>query len=99
MTLRAGEDPRTLPDGGFFGFGIDAGAASALLRQTTEFVLGYERSRDLSDAASGANLIAFHSGWGDGSYLVWIGRTAVGDIACFVADMLTYDITTPIHPV
>jgi hypothetical protein len=106
MALRAGEDPRTLPDGGFFGFGVDAGtgcffdaaAASALARQTTEFVLGYEQSRELSDDASGANLIAFHSGWGDGSYPVWIGRTAAGDIACFVADMLTYDIMTPIHP-
>jgi hypothetical protein len=106
MALRAGEDPRTLPDDGFFGFGVDAGtgcffdasAASALARQTTGFVLGHERSRELTDDASGANLIAFHSGWGDGAYPVWIGRTAAGDIACFVADMLTYDIMTPIHP-
>ena len=39
-----------------------------------------------------------HSGWGDGSYPVWIGRTAAGDIACFVADLLTFDIMTPIRP-
>jgi hypothetical protein len=106
MALRAGQDPRTLPDGGFFGFGVDAGAgcffdaaaASALARRTTEFVLGYEESRELTDDASGANLIAFSSGWGDGSYPVWIGRTAAGAIACFVADLLTFDIMTPIRP-
>jgi hypothetical protein len=104
--LRAGEDLRTLPDGGFFGFGVDAGAgcffdataASALASQTREFVLWPEESRELTDDASGANLIAFSSGWGDGSYPVWIGRTASGDIACFVADLLTFDIMTPIHP-
>ena len=104
MALRAGEDPRTLPDGGFFGFGVDAGtgcffdatAASALASRTREFALGYEESSELTDDASGANLIAFHSGWGDGSYPVWIGRTAVGDINCFVADLLTFDIMTPI---
>jgi Protein of unknown function (DUF4241) len=106
MALRAGQDPRTLPDGGFFGFGVDAGAGcffdaaapSALARRTTEFVLGYEESRELTDDASGANLIAFSSGWGDGSYPVWIGRTAAGAIACFVADLLTFDIMTPIRP-
>jgi hypothetical protein len=105
MALRAGEDPRTLRDGGFFGFGVDRGtgcffdaaAASALSSQTAEFVLGPERSRELTDDASGANLIAFHSGWGDGSYPVWIGRTAAGDVACFVADMLTFDTMTLIH--
>jgi hypothetical protein len=77
MALRAGQDPRTLPDGGFFGFGVDA---------------------ELTDDASGANLIAFSSGWGDGSYPVWIGRTAAGAIACFVADLLTFDIMTPSVP-
>jgi uncharacterized protein DUF4241 len=106
MALRAGQDPRLLPDGGFFGFGVDAGtgcffdavAASALAHQTRRFVLGYQESRELTDDASGANLIAFSSGWGDGSYPVWIGSTAAGDIACFVADLLTFDIMTPIPP-
>jgi hypothetical protein len=43
---------------------------------------------EVTDPASGANLIAFQSGWGDGYYPTWIGRTAAGQVACFVADML-----------
>jgi hypothetical protein len=43
---------------------------------------------EVIDPGSGANLIAFHSGWGDGYYPTWIGRTAAGQVACFVADML-----------
>ncbi|HEX9039494.1 MAG TPA: DUF4241 domain-containing protein [Trebonia sp.] len=40
-----------------------------------------------SDPGSSANLIAYHSGRGDGSYPVWIGRSADGEVACFLADM------------
>ena len=43
---------------------------------------------ELSEPGSGANLIAFDGGWGEGSYPTWIGRAANGDVACFVADML-----------
>ncbi len=42
----------------------------------------------MSDLESGTNLIAYHSGWGDGAYPTWIGRAADGDVVCFVADML-----------
>ncbi|MFJ1745859.1 DUF4241 domain-containing protein [Streptomyces sp. NPDC088116] len=31
-------------------------------------------------------LVAFSTGWGDGSYSTWIGRTAGGDVACFLTD-------------
>jgi hypothetical protein len=46
---------------------------------------------ELTDPASGANAFAFSSGWGDGAYPVWIGRTSGGDVACFVADMLMFN--------
>lgn len=42
----------------------------------------------MSDPASGINSIAYLSGYGDGSYPVWIGRDAEGAVTCFVADML-----------
>lgn len=103
MALRPGEDLRTLPDDGFFGFGVDGGtgcfydaaAATALTPRIEGSALGYERTAEITDQESGANLLAFHSGWGDGSYPVWIGRNAAGEVACFIADMLTYDIMNP----
>jgi hypothetical protein len=47
---------------------------------------------ELGDLGSGANLIAFSSGWGDGAYPTWIGRTSTGDIACFVIDMQLLEV-------
>jgi len=35
---------------------------------------------------TGHNLIAFTSGWGDGAYPTFIGRTAAGEVTCFVTD-------------
>jgi hypothetical protein len=109
LALLPGQDPQTLHDGHFFGFGVDTGRASffdvvavpALARifaddtwDDTGFgwrvlvdMFGDNLTGELSDPDSGANLIAFESGWGDGAYPTWIGRSASGDIACFVAEM------------
>ncbi|MET7681682.1 DUF4241 domain-containing protein [Streptomyces sp. NPDC005423] len=35
---------------------------------------------------TGHQLAAFTSGWGDGTYPTWIGRSASGGITCFVTD-------------
>jgi hypothetical protein len=39
------------------------------------------------DQATDLNVVMFDCGMGDGTYPVWIGRTAAGDAACFVADL------------
>jgi len=103
LALRPGEEPLTLGDGEFFGFGVDAGMAcfvdaaavpafQALLERDEgwELFSGMEDGVTVSFDLPGAeaNLIAFASGWGDGAYPTWIGRDAGGEVACFVADML-----------
>jgi Protein of unknown function (DUF4241) len=107
LALRPGEDPRTLGDGEFFGFGVDAGMAAFLDAAVLPAMVGLvtgdawetfverhgeelwrQQPAEVIDPPSGANLIAFESGWGDGAYPTWIGRTAAGEVACFVADML-----------
>uniref|UniRef100_A0AAU2V343 DUF4241 domain-containing protein n=1 Tax=Streptomyces sp. NBC_00003 TaxID=2903608 RepID=A0AAU2V343_9ACTN len=46
----------------------------------------------VTDAATGHNLIAFTSGWGDGAYPTWIGRDEAGAITCFVTDFFVVPI-------
>jgi Protein of unknown function (DUF4241) len=109
LALLPGQDPQTLPEGGYFGFAVDtaraglfdAVAVPALARifaddtwDDTGFgwrvlvdMFGDKVTGEFSDPDSGANLIAFETGWGDGAYPTWIGRSASGDIACFVAEM------------
>ena len=98
MALLPGQDPRFLPDEAFYGFGVDSGnacfldaiATPAMARQGEAFIVGgdIEITAELSDPESGANMITFESGWGDGAYPTWIGRTSSGDLACFIADMV-----------
>jgi len=39
------------------------------------------------DPASGLNVVIFNCGMGDGYYPIWVGRTAAGEVACFLADL------------
>ncbi|GAA1000871.1 DUF4241 domain-containing protein [Acrocarpospora macrocephala] len=99
--LRPGQDPRLLGEGEFYGFSVDTGMgclldASAIEALTVVAEENYDEICDRVsqhaaagfDAGSGVNCVAFLSGWGDGSYPVWIGRDAEGEVVCFVADML-----------
>jgi hypothetical protein len=106
LALRPGKDPRLLGDDEFYGFGVDTGTAcfhdaavAATMAGIDADALERLRSQqpvEVLDPGSGANLIAFESGWGDGSYPTWIGRTAAGQVACFVADMLVLHDATPL---
>jgi hypothetical protein len=100
MALRPGEDPGTLAANEAFLVGVDvatialfdAVALAAMAVRTEADPTYYERiaadrPSELDDPASGANLIAFETGWGDGGYPVWIGRTATGAVGCFIVDM------------
>ena len=99
MALRPGEDPSTLKPGEAFNVGVDTGTvlmfdAAALpafarrSEQEEDFAeVPDERPAEVTDPASGANGIAFHSGMGDGGYPVWIGRTRDGAVGCFLVDL------------
>lgn len=105
LALMPREDPRLLRDGEFYGFGVDGGVACLMDASAVPGVVAAFAANEnpmaakevagvwtgeLSDHASGANVFAFASGWGDGSYPVWIGRTASGEVASFVADMCLF---------
>ncbi|MER8010745.1 DUF4241 domain-containing protein [Streptomyces sp. NPDC094149] len=40
----------------------------------------------VTSAGTGHTLAAFTSGWGDGFYPTWIGRTASGEVTCYLTD-------------
>lgn len=107
LALRPGQDPRTLGEEQFFGFGVDTGTAcfvdaaaieplARVYEETYEDHLGNGLATpEFTDPTTGANLFAFPAGWGDGSYPTWIGRDRAGGIACLVADMLIVHQSTP----
>lgn len=101
MALLPGQDPRMLPAGHFFGFGVDTGTGAFLDASGRQALRArYEAVEDaiteppkefgwrIEDPGSGATMVAFRSGMGDGSYPVWIGRNSAGQVVSFVADML-----------
>ncbi|MFI8503320.1 DUF4241 domain-containing protein [Streptomyces sp. NPDC085524] len=109
LALMEGQDGRLLGEGQFYGFGVDTGTACFMDASgrdaLPELYEGAEpafeegvHSCTVADPASGTNLIAFPSGFGDGSYPVWIGRAASGAVTCFVADMLVLHGAEPLPP-
>jgi hypothetical protein len=108
--LLPGQDARLLGAGEFFGFGVDAGMGCFLdasgreeLGRLVEELEDEYNEMDLLDSElrapeTGTNLIAYQSGLGDGSYPVWIGRDADGEVTAFVADMLILHDTDSLPP-
>lgn len=102
MGLADGLDPARLGDNEFYGYPVDCGTGSffdaALLEtdlsdgrlaEQLSTRLSEQRWRGAAEAAdrtSAANVIAFMSGPGDGTYPTWLGRSNSGEVACFVTD-------------
>lgn len=106
MALLPDQDPASLGDEDFFGYGVDAGtgtlADQAAIQALSEW--DYERvDRTFIPAqtpddpieaviaavvedSTGANVYVVPSGWGDGVYATYIGRTEDGRITSFVTD-------------
>jgi hypothetical protein len=95
MALVPGQDPRLLGNREAYGFGVDAAvgcfyddSAAEAFSEITHDILGEGMPGSMTDPDTGANLIAYQSGWGDGLYPTWIGRDRNGNVTCFVSDML-----------
>ncbi|GAA1858587.1 DUF4241 domain-containing protein [Asanoa iriomotensis] len=106
MALLPEQDPATLGDDEFFGYGVDAGTGTLADRVAVEALAqwDYERVEDalipaqipddpveavivvVADEDTGANVYVVGSGWGDGAYATYVGRTADGRITSFVTD-------------
>ncbi|GAA2046835.1 DUF4241 domain-containing protein [Catenulispora yoronensis] len=94
LALRPGQDPRMLGASEYYGFTVDSGTGAFLDAAATEALAAYQDAEDAEQAeatiptgGAAAELLTYPSGKGDGSYPVWIGRDAGGEVTCFVADM------------
>jgi hypothetical protein len=106
MAHWAGQDPATLTGDGYFGFPVDGGEASLIdaqyLRELneagmlTEFVEDACADLDFGGLMAetgdedGRTAVMFKTGNGDGVYPTWIGRTADGELACYLIDFLVF---------
>ncbi|MFC0544191.1 DUF4241 domain-containing protein [Kutzneria chonburiensis] len=95
MAVPVGKNAALLGDRQFYAFGVDAGmacfvdhAALESFQEVGELEVERDEALVLTNKESTATLIAFSSGYGDGAYPSWIGRTEDGEIGCFVADLM-----------
>jgi hypothetical protein len=112
LAVRPGQDLRMLNEGEFFGFGVDSGtgcfldlaardAAVAAIQDDPGAALSSDEGTMHArwrDPATGFDLVAYASGYGDGSYPVWIGRGEDGEVTCLLADMLVLNQAESLEP-
>lgn len=100
MALRPGQDPAALAPGEAYDVGVDSGTMALVdnaalpaigARIDADPSVSYVRERtgtvELTDPSSGGNMVIFRTGYGDGGYPLWVGRTAAKAVSCFVVDM------------
>lgn len=95
MALRDGQHLLALGNNEFFGLGIDS--ATACFADADHSTRPNEYWRQIGPLVepryvvidTGA-VVAWSTGWGDGSYPTWIGRDTDGEIVCYLADMLLF---------
>jgi hypothetical protein len=102
MAVQPGQDVAELEDDEYFGYPVDGGRGSfgspelyEATEDLTEWDVFWPEIDQVDDVGgyvdeeTGANLVIFRSGDGDGHYATWAGYTAAGEVACFVTDFLT----------
>ncbi|GHH39199.1 DUF4241 domain-containing protein [Lentzea cavernae] len=106
MALLPGQDPAELSEDGFFGFPVDGGEGNLIdarylreLHETDTYLEFVDTARiDLdfgdrlapSEDDQGRQTVGFTIG-SDGVYPTWIGRTADGELACYLVELLLFD--------
>jgi hypothetical protein len=98
LATRPGEDAAQLKGGSFFGYGVDSGmgcfvdvAAFADMEDedisaALQALPAGEWGQRIVNPSHGVNLVAFHSGWGDGSYPSYWGLDGNGEVIALVTD-------------
>jgi hypothetical protein len=106
MALRATQDPTSLDEDEFFGYGVDAGTGTLADQSAIEAMStwDYEQIEEAFIPAqipddpieavinkvvvedTSANVYVVASGWGDGAYATYVGRTKDDRITSFVTD-------------